>query len=346
MTEYLEKIPSQQSKVDPWELSRLAAVLRRRLFMIIPIALAITGAVGYRGWFQTPIYSQKFQLFLDPSAETNINPLSEERRASFVPPQFRDFKTEMEVLMSYKVISPLLPEIQSRYSDLNYDNLVKKLNLKHLEGTAIIEISYQDTNPDKIKFILNKLKQAYTDYSLNKLKSSTVQAEKLVETQLPDLRKRVDRLQGELQIFRRKYNLVNPEQQSQVLSGRLANALQEKQEALTLLGETQSSFNSLQGELRIDVKGARVISTLSEAPRYLAWQEQLQQIDTKLATDSTRYTNGHPAIADLLEKRQRILSLIRQEVVAVLALKLLENLISKNSINFQQFLLKNQFACN
>jgi capsular exopolysaccharide synthesis family protein len=326
MTEYNEKIPSKQLKEDPWELRQLASVLRRRLFLIIPIALIITGGVMYRGWLQKPIYSQKFQLFLDSTAEVNVNPLSEQRRSSFVPPQFRDFKTEMEVLTSYKVISPLLSEIQSRYSDLNYDKLVKRLKLKHLEGTAIIEVNYQDTNPEKIEFILNKLKQAYTDYSLNKLKSSTVQAEKLVETQLPDLRKRVDRLQGELQIFRRKYNLVSPEQQSQVLSERLANALQQKQEALTLLGETQSSFNSLQEELGIDVKQAKVISTLSEAPRYLALQEQLQQIETQLATDTTKYTNGHPAIADLLEKRQRILSLIRQEVVAVLGIETLREL--------------------
>lgn len=326
MTEYLEKIPSQQSKVDPWELRRLGLMLRRRLFLIIPIALAITAGVVYRGWLQTPIYSQKFQLFLDSTAETNVNPLSEQRRASFVPPQFRDFKTEMEVLTSYKVISPLLSEIQSRYSDLNYDKLVKRLKLKHLEGTAIIEVAYQDTNPEKIKFILNKLKRAYTDYSLNKLKNSTVQAEKLVEIQLPELRKRVDRLQRELQLFRRKYNLVNPEQQSQVLSERLANALQQKQEALTLLGETQSGYNSLQRELGVDIKQARVISTLSEAPRYLALQERLQQIDTKVAEQTSRYTIGHPAIADLLEKKQRILSLIRQEALAVLGIETLREL--------------------
>ncbi|NJN10500.1 MAG: polysaccharide biosynthesis tyrosine autokinase [Richelia sp. RM2_1_2] len=326
MTEYLEKSPSQQSRVDSWELRQLFSVLRRRLFLIIPIALVITGGVMYRGWLQTPIYSQKFQLFLDSTAEGGFNLLSEQRQTSFIPPQFRDFKTEMEVLTSYKVISPLLPKIQSRYADLDYDKLVKKLKLKHLQETAIIEVSYQDTDPEKIKFILNQLKQAYTDYSLNKLKSSTVQAQKLVDTQLPDLKNRVDRLEGELQIFRRKYNLVDPEQQSQILSERLANALQQKQEALTLLGETQSAFDSLQGELGIDIKQARVISTLSDAPRYLALQQQLQELETKLATDSTRLTSSHPAISDLLEKRQRILSLIRQEVVAVLGIETLREL--------------------
>ena len=74
MTEYLEKIPSKQSREDPWELGRLVSVLRRRLFLIIPIALAITAGVAYRGWLQKPIYSQKFQLFLDSTAETNVNP--------------------------------------------------------------------------------------------------------------------------------------------------------------------------------------------------------------------------------------------------------------------------------
>lgn len=326
MTGYIEKFSSKPSTEDSWELRQLASVLRRRLFLIVPIALVITAGIVYKGLLQKPIYSQKFQLFLDSTAETNVNPLSEQKAPSFIPPQLRDFKTEMEVLKSYKVISPLLPTIQSRYSDLSYEKLEKKLKLNHLEGTSIIEVAYKDTDPEKIEFVLNKLKQAYMDYSLNKLKSSTVQAEKLVETQLPDLRKRVDKLQQELQIFRRKHNLVNPEQQSIVLSERLENALQQKQEALTLLGETQATFDSLQEELGVNIEQARIITTLSEIPRYLALQEQLQQIETRLANNSTKYTNEHPAIVDLLAKKQSILSLIRQEVVAVLGAETLRQL--------------------
>lgn len=216
------------------------------------------------------------------------------------------------------MISPLLPEIQSRYPDLDYDKLVGKLKLKNKEGTAIIEVSYQDTDREQVKFVLEKIAQGYSDYALDKLKKSTGQAYKLVDDKLPELKNRVNQLQGELQLFRRKYNLVDPEQQSKVLTERLGDITKQKQEAQTLFGETVSTFNSLQQESGIDIEQAQVLSSLSEAPRYLALQQELQKLDTQLATDSTRLTDGHPTIIDLREKRQRLLLLIQQELIRVL----------------------------
>jgi capsular exopolysaccharide synthesis family protein len=226
----------------------------------------------------------------------------------------------MEVLASHKVISPLLPEIQSRYPDLDYGKLVQKLKLKNKEGTAIIEVSYQDSDREQIRFVLEKIAQGYTDYALSKLQKSTSQALKLVDNKLPLLKNRVDQLQGELQVFRRRYNIVDPEQQSQVLTERLGDISKQKQEAQALFDETISTFNSLQKDLGVDVKQAQVLSSLSEAPRYLALQQELQKLDAQLATDSTRFTDGHPGIINLREKRQRLLSLIQEEVVAVVGI--------------------------
>ncbi len=321
MIQQSEKLPLNSSQ-DPWELRRLGYILRRHLLLFVAVSSVITLGVAYKVCQQKPIYRNQFQLFLDTSTGEEFNPLTENvvRPPSFIPPQFRDFKTDMEVLGSYKVISPLLNEIQSRYPDLDYDKLVNKLKLKNKPDTAIIEVSYQDADREQVKFVLEKIAQGYSDYALDKLKKSTGQAYKLVDDKLPQLKNRVNQLQGELQVFRRRYNLVDPEQQSKVLTERLGDISKQKQEAQALFGETVSTFNSLQQESGIDIKQAQVLSSLSEAPRYLALQQELQKLDTQLATDLTRLTDGHPAIINLREKRQRLLSLIQQEAIAILGI--------------------------
>lgn len=319
MTQSIEKALLRNSSDDPWELFKLGSILRRRLLLLITVGAVVTAGVVCRIWLQPPLYRQEFQLLLDSlSDDNNFNPLSDNQRKPYIPPQFRDFKTEMGVLTSYKIISPLLPEIQNRYPDLTYPKLVKKLRIKQIETTAIIEVSYQDNNSEKTRFVLDKLANRYTAYSLEKLQISTNQALKLVENQLPQLKKRVDQLQGELQLFRRTFNIVDPEQQSKILTERLSEVVQQKQETWNLLGETQSTLKNLQQQLGMDVQRAIALATLSEDPRYLALLEELQKLDTKLASESSKLTEGHPAILDLREKRQRLLPLIKQEVVTVL----------------------------
>lgn len=319
MIQLIDKAPLRQSTEDSWELRKLVSIFRRRLPVIVAVGAVVTSAIVYRAWLQTPIYRQEFQLFLDIAPDNEINPLSENaRKSSFVPLQLRDFKTDIEVLSSYKVISPLLPEIQSHYPDLNYSKLVKKLKIKQEENTAIIEISYKDSDPEKIKFILDKLAKGYTAYSLEKLQISTNQALKLVDTQLPQLKKRVDQLQAQLQTFRRNYNLVDPEQQSEILAERLGSLIQQIQETQSQVGEAQSSFNNLQQQMGIDIKQAIAISALSENPRYLALLDKVRELDTDIATESVKLTSGHPVILKMREQKQRLLPLVEQEVVAVL----------------------------
>lgn len=320
MIQQSEKLLVKSSQ-DPWELHKLLSTVRRRLLLFIAVSTIVSLGIGSKLCLQKPIYRQEFKLFLDTSTGEESNPLAQNiRPTSFIPLQLRDFKTDMEVLVSYKVISPLLPKIQSRYPDLDYENLVQKLKLRNQKDTAIIEVSYQDNDQEKVRFVLETIAQGYSDYALSQLKKSTGQALRLVDDKLPQLRSRVDQLQGELQAFRRKYNLVDPEMQSKVLTERLADVNKQKQEAQAMFGETLSTFNSLQQELGLDVKQAQVLSSLSEAPRYLALQQELQKLDTQLATDSTKLTDGHPVIIDLREKRQRLLSLIQQELISVLGI--------------------------
>ncbi|MFW6264254.1 MAG: polysaccharide biosynthesis tyrosine autokinase, partial [Cyanobacteriota bacterium] len=136
--------------------------------------------------------------------------------------------------------------------------------------------------------------------------------------QLPLLKQRVDNLQEKLQKFRQQYNLMDPQAQSEILSGRYSSVIQQQQENETQLGETQALYVTLQRQLGLDLNEAVVTSALSQAPRYQGLLDKLKEIETQIAVESVRFTSTSPNIQTLLEQRQNLLYLVRQEASVVL----------------------------
>jgi succinoglycan biosynthesis transport protein ExoP len=91
-----------------------------------------------------------------------------------------------------------------------------------------------------------------------------------VEGQLPQLRARVDKLQGQLQAFRQQNNLLDPESQGQQLANRVSTIEGEQLDTQVKLRE--ASDPSTQHSRRswdCHQNQAIATATLSEAPGYL-----------------------------------------------------------------------------
>jgi uncharacterized protein involved in exopolysaccharide biosynthesis len=197
---------------------------------------------------------------------------------------------------------------------------VQKLAINRLSETKILEVSYQDSDPQKIQFILEKVADGYVDYSLSQQQNSLQQGIKFVENekQLEKQYERVDKLQEKLQQFRQKYNLIDPETQGELLTNRVSSIVQQRQETQSRLGETRSLYSTLQKQLGLEPNQALAMAALSEAPRYQQLLNQLSEVESKIAAESARFTQESPNIQKLLEQRENLLPLLRQEAVGVL----------------------------
>ncbi|MFM7367259.1 MAG: capsular biosynthesis protein, partial [Sphaerospermopsis kisseleviana] len=120
-----------------------------------------------------------------------------------------------------------------------------------MPNTQILEVSYQDTNPEKVLFVLNKISEAYLNYSIEERQIETKLGIKFVEEQLPQLLKRVEILQSELQRFRQKYGIINAEMQSEQLASQYSQIVRNRLDTEAQLAKAQTSYNSLQKQLRL-----------------------------------------------------------------------------------------------
>lgn len=295
-------------------------ILKHRLWLIIAITVGSAFLVSLWTFQQRQLYQGKFQLLVgNPIDQQNS---TKQAVLDNLGAKTVDYNTQIAVLKSKSILSPITEEIATQYPEINYENLAGNnrpvLSINQLKDTKILEVSYLDTDRTKIGYVLNALAKAYLRYSLDERKIQINQGIKFVEEQLPKLRDRVNVGQAQLQRFRQQHNLLDPEQKASELSG-LESSLKSKYIDLQISSrEILSLYSILQRQLGLNPDNALASSYLSESPRYQNLLNQLQEVEIELARQSARYADDSPMIQTLKAKRDNLRPLLRQEAEAVL----------------------------
>ncbi|MEN9521334.1 MAG: hypothetical protein RLZZ381_3922, partial [Cyanobacteriota bacterium] len=316
---------------DSIDLRQLLSMVKHRLRLICAVVAGVTATTTIITLTQEAKYQGSFQLLVEPVAKEQEDPL-----AALQPDlSGLDYETQIEVLRSPRVLNPIIKDLATKYAELNYGELIKPkrspLKIERLDETKILEITFTDPDPDKIQFVLDKLAASYLSYSLDDKRAKAKQGIDFVESQLPEVRGRVDELQGKLQAFRQQYNLLDPEKQAQILAQQRVNFELKYFDTQTQLKETRSAYSLLQKQLNLNPQQALAASYLSESPRYQNLLNELQEVEIDLGRESSRFSAANPVIQNLQEKRTSLLALLQQEADSVLG----ENLASSvdNSSN-------------
>lgn len=313
------RTPFQDNRSEELNLRQLLAVVRRRAVVIESVVVVTVTGVWFSTLSQTPQYEGKFRLLVESvTAESNLAELSQTKdfNANLTGSSL-DYETQIQVLQSPKLMAPIIKQLQTRYREIGYSSLMGKVRLVRFKDTKILEVYYQDANPQKVQFVLEQLSKGYLKYSLQERQTNLRQGRQFVEEQLSPLQQRVNILQRELQKFRQQYNFINPENTAEELSGQISAIKQQRLETRKQLVETSAFYAVLQGD-----SGAA--SVLNEASVYQKLLGQLRDVESQIAAELVRFKEDNPQIQALREKRDNLLPLLRQEAGRVLNNKLAE----------------------
>ncbi len=306
---------------DDLNLAQILQVGRRRIWIILGVAITVTSSAWAWTLTQTPIYQGGFRVLVESASTTDrsqqlLQEAQGNARSSF------DYGTQIEVLRSPTLLRPVVEELRQTFPEVRYESLVGNLMISRLRDTQVLAISYRDPNSEKIAAVLDAVSNQYLAYSLEQRQTSLQQGIQFVENQLPELRGRVDTLQVELEQFRQRYSLINPEARGSDLSSLISGVEQAQQETQTQLTEAQSLYNTLQNQLGFAPDQALAASALSESSRYQNLLNQIRQIEAQIATESTRFQPDTPNIQVLQDERNNLLPLLQQEAAQILGNRL------------------------
>jgi capsular exopolysaccharide synthesis family protein len=308
--------PFQDNHSGELNLRQLLTVVRRRAVVIESVVVITIAGVWFSTFTQAPQYEGKFRLLVESvTAEGNLAAgLSQPKDANVnanLKQSSLDYETQIQVLQSPKLMAPIITQLQTRYPDINYGSLIRNLRLVRFKDTKILEVYYQDANPQKIQWVLNQLSKGYLKYSLQERQTNLRQGNQFVEDQLPQLQQRVNSLQRELQQLRQQFNFINPENTAEELSTQISAIRQQRLDTQKQLVETKTFYQVLQGD-------SGEASVLNDAPIYQKLLSQLRDVESQIATELARFREDNPHIQTLREKRDNLLPLLRQEAGRVL----------------------------
>jgi len=328
------RTPPPEPEPDEWTLRQLVSVIRRRALVIAGVAIAVTSGISFWTLNQTPKYESKFQLLVEPvTEEGDLDKLTEVVGGGDGRNSTLDYDTQIQVLRSPQLMEAIVQEIHKHYPEVSYESLMTQLIVSRLGDTKILEGRYRDTDPEIVRRVLHEVARGYLRYSLQERQLNLKQGILFVDDQLPMLRDRVNKLQGQLQAFRQQHNLLDPEIQAQELSQRVSAIEQQQLQTQVQYQETRSLYNTLLQQLGLSPQQAVATVTLSEAPRYQQLLNQLAELESQIALESARFTPQSPTMQALRQKRDNLLPLLNQESQNVLGVNLTEAGVSSASPN-------------
>ena len=310
-------LPWQNNDEGGLNLGQIVAAIRRRFLIVAGVTVMVSTVAGIKALNQTTTYGAKFEILTEPVtvetkilSSTNSQTLSSSEEVVAV---ILD-EVKLKLLKSPRILKPIVEQLKTSYPGIDYNSLATKLEITKVGQNAdILVVQYQDQDPKVVIDVLERVSQAYLNYSLEERQSGISQAIQFVDEQLPQLRSRVKNQQQRLQTLRQKYNLVDPSTTGQQLSSQIS-AIEAQQLATQVkLDEARSLSQNLQQELSNLSVELATSSALRDNPRYQELLNQIQQLDSQIAQQSTIFLDQTPEMELLREQRQNLLPLLRRE---------------------------------
>ncbi|MGL5131849.1 MAG: GumC family protein, partial [Planktothrix sp.] len=319
-------------------------ILWKRALAVLGVTTAVTAGVYLWTINQTPEYKGSFQILVETTPANDSLP--SELDANSEKKSDLDYYSQLEILQSPKLMSGILKGIQTRYPEVTYDSLFNKktgqsfwendtLAIKPLKETRIFEVSYQDYEPQKVQFVLEKIAEGYLKYSLPKDVQDQAREEqlKLIREQIASLEKKIPPIKQGIEKIQKEYNFIDPKLQTEYLFNQKNELQAQKLETQSQLLQQESQYQALQKQLGLKPEQALLASALTQSPNYQGLLQELLKLETEIAIESARFKGTAPQIQALLDQRSQILPLLEKEAKNVLGSN--SNQVDPNIIRFQ-----------
>lgn len=283
-----------------------------RIGMMAGMAIAVTVGTVATAVNDTPQYEGRFQIAVEPAATTHQD-------TSFRADQnlaLKDAATKMRVLESQLVLNPVVEQLREQQIDIDYTTLSRNLHVSVAHNQ--LRVRYRDADPKRVQQVLEHLSQAYLSYGQT-CHSGACRGIAYIETQLPGIQQRVDKLRQDIRQFHQRHGFNNVEARSKLLSDRSADIQRQMLDLKVRTAEARTRYQTLQQRLALKPGEAIAPTLLKQDLRYQTLFLQYQQLEAQIATEAKRILGNPDALRLLHEQHQMVLQQLNSEAQQVLS---------------------------
>ncbi len=223
-------------------------------------------------------------------------------------------KLQESILNSDTLIEKVLandPE-KAHYKRLSVYKQLFKVNVE--EPSPILSITANGSNANIAKDRANRLTELFQK-RLNELRQNNRDSRRQFSTkELEETHKNLLSAQQSLAQFQQSSGLVNAEEQTKSIVTTIDSLTKSQSEALSEAAYSQNRVVTLSTRLKmLPDKAIRSLS-LGENKEYQFFRSKLSEVDATLVGLRSKFNDDHPAIQQLLQQRQALVSQIQKQV--------------------------------
>ncbi|MDJ0800956.1 MAG: polysaccharide biosynthesis tyrosine autokinase [Calothrix sp. MO_167.B12] len=320
---------------DTIDVRKTLGILHRRRWLIWGVSGAIVSLAILTTVMAKPKYQGSMQVMVTANsyqkekqeAGNNIETKQSERGNYLI-----DYTSQQKLMASNKLINKAVSLLNKQYPGITVEDIKGKsgdrsLNIplsitqvstedktKNQVGSQLFQVSFQGEEELQVQRILKALAQVYQDYNLERQKQRLSEGLSLVNHLIPNIKKQLQIAEVKLQRFRNKHNFLDPKIQSKILLESLADVQGKLQTNRAEIKDLQARQKHLQKKLSSSAPNALISLRLNKSPRYQNLLKEIQKTEKSLTQERKRYTDDAPAVKELLEERQSLMNLLREEM--------------------------------
>lgn len=330
---YFAPQPVPETGDEGFSLQKFLRTVRRRqrtfIATLVLVSAASTAWLTYQRVVH-PVYQGAFGLLVtDPVSPTtsggtnnpNTNGLSSQIGAVALNRTSQDIPTLMRVLESPTVLEPVFAQLRSQWPGERLPRIEVQQYSADRAGqrapAGILSVQVTGSNPAVLTSALELARDTYLKWSLKQRRERLQQAVAFLGEQAPELQAKASRIQRQVQDFRLRHRLLQPEAE--------ATATRTQVETLrNQLIQQRAEISRLE-RLRSDVAAGRLVTsgftsestdTGSQTSVALTVPDQaqlaeLEKLDSQLADARSRYVPSNPLLLQLEKARASLVPQIQ-----------------------------------
>ncbi|MBE8986666.1 GumC family protein [Nostoc sp. LEGE 12450] len=300
-------MPSNQEDQNSLDLQQYSLILKRRWLVIAAVTASVFGLSALIAIRQKPIYEAEGKLLFSKTDRVSslTSPSAQVGELSSVTQLSSPLDTEAEVIRSNPIVEKTITSLNllgKQGTPLEIDEFLKKIKIKSVRGTDILAISYSSSNPKEAADVVNLLMRYYLENNIRINQTQATVAQKFLTKQLPEVEARVVKSEAALRRFKEENRVIALEQEAAKGVDRLADLSDQITQAQANLTDAETRSQLLERQLRLNSQQAVDMGNLTQSKAVQEVLTEYQQVQNQLAVEQTRYTDKHPAIANLLAK--------------------------------------------
>ncbi|MDJ0662364.1 MAG: polysaccharide biosynthesis tyrosine autokinase [Crocosphaera sp.] len=303
-------------------LPLLSILNRRKWLALTTFSAVLASAVAYLLLVPTE-YKVKTKLMVNEQ-QTGISELGKDLQLSTYQTRQSDpLATLAELAESKRILTPALEEVfpqkmKSPEVISLRKTLTKKLDVKIVPSTNILELTYQYKDPEIASKVLNSITETLVAEKSKTIRSQAQVVREFLEAEIPKQRELTEAATSAENKYRQQHGLISVSEQTSNLVNSLENLENQQRELQSQLQNNRTKTQEFQRLVGLqDREKAYITGQIKQNQNLQTLQNKLVDLEIQLANARSRFTETHPTVLSLVEEQDKVLQLYQQALAKV-----------------------------